>query len=222
MKVLLVANGQLDSLQQLEQLIHETDFWVAVDGGMRYFVALNHKPHIWVGDMDSYKSESEVPDWLTDVGRLTFNPEKDLSDTALAIEKVLNYCKSESLGLEQIILMGMLGGRLDHTLFNLSLLMQLHSAGIEAKIVGDSETIQGVGYPGETCRTIENAQGMIMSLYPYQNLEGISLEGFKYPLRNARMLQGDTLGLSNEIVAPKALVRVDKGCGILYVTSSKA
>ena len=231
MRVLIVANGRLESIDQLEWALGRTDYWIAVDGGVKHFLKAGQKPHRWMGDMDSYENidipsgrsgdntiDSDAVDsntWLTDVTRETFSAQKDMSDSELAIEKAVE------LGATEIVLMGMLGGRVDHTLFNLSLLMALHRRGIRGDIYAGDEWLMGIGKPGQHQRSFTGLVGSTMSLFPMTDMFGIDLVGFKYPLVKANMAMGDTLCLSNEVIEQEVVITVETGQGLIAFSNLK-
>ncbi len=208
-RVLIVANGRLESRQQLEWAMSKTQLWIAVDGGIRHFIHIGKKPHRWIGDMDSFDAHLLPQMWSQEIQKDTFAPEKDLSDTELAIESAIQ------LGATSFVLMGMLGGRIDHALFNTSLLLSLQNRQLEALILAGSECLLGIGGGGVTHRTFSDLQGATMSLYPTTDLAGIDLCGFKYPLQNATMKPGETLGLSNEVIRETIEVTVRNGLALI-------
>lgn len=220
MRGLIVANGNLESPEQLCLAMADCQLWLAVDGGMRHFLASDQRPHRWIGDMDSFENASlegyglTVAD-LDAVQQETFPPEKDMSDTALAIERAIE------LGVTEFVLMGMLGGRTDHALFNLSLLADLQARGFKAIIAAGEEWLFALGAPGPNRRALTGCIGATLSLYPLTHLEGIDLEGFKYPLDKAKMAMGETLCLSNEVIFSPANIGIEKGRCLVIVTGAK-
>ena len=103
------------------------DLLIAADSGFDNATALGEKPSILVGDLDSINldsiKEKKVPDG---VEIYQVPAEKDLTDTQLAVELAL------SKGARDIVIIGGLSGRLDHTLSNLAILEHLYEKKIHA------------------------------------------------------------------------------------------
>ena len=58
----------------------------------------------------------------------------------------------------------------------------------------------------------EKAYGKYVSLIPFTpKVSKVTLEGFQYPLQDAEMTMGNSLGVSNEIVGEKAKILFEEG-----------
>ena len=67
---------------------------------------------------------------------------------------------------------------------------------------------------GEVC--LSEAYGKYISLLPVtMTLEGVDLEGFKYPLNNKTVYMGESLCVSNELIKETGLIRIRKGIALL-------
>src|SRR3990172_1274951 len=104
---------------------------ICADGGARHLDVLGMKPQVIIGDMDSLS-----PDILKryeELGsRIMLYPRiKNETDTQLALE----YAWKLPLG-EVRVYAGM-GGRIDHTLANISLLITAAKKGIATKLVDE-------------------------------------------------------------------------------------
>ena len=89
------------------------DLVIAADGGWNNAVLLGEKPTILLGDLDSL-GDKKIP---KDVEVYRVPAEKDLTDTQLAVDLAI------SKGANDIVIIGGLSGRLDHTLSNLAILL---------------------------------------------------------------------------------------------------
>lgn len=212
MRVLIVANGEVSELGHLKNACEQADFIIAVDGGMRYLMAIDIAPNLWVGDMDSsdFKAtlQNKHADWLDNVEIARFPVEKDMSDTELAIDLAIEN------GATEMILMGMLGGRVDHMLLNISLLVSLNRKGIPAYIEDEAQRLFLI----DKSISFDNLQGCLLSIVPITDLEGVTIEGCYYPLDKAQIKLGATVGLSNIINSDKVTVSVSKGMGYVIIT----
>jgi thiamine pyrophosphokinase len=61
-------------------------------------------------------------------------------------------------------------------------------------------------------RTVAGDPRDSVSVFPFTGpASGVTLEGFGYPLENARLQMGDTLGFHNELAGRAASVSVQQG-----------
>ncbi len=97
----------------------EEDFIIAADAGYEEVLKQGKTPNIVIGDFDS----SNIPD---DLKIIKLQVEKDDTDGQAAIE----YAKENNI--DEVVLYGVSGGRVDHELCNLSLLAKAYSLGIKA------------------------------------------------------------------------------------------
>lgn len=152
-----------------------------------------------IGDFDSVHEEDMalIRQYSSEVIKL--NPIKDDSDSEAAVRAALR------LDYEKIILLGGLGGRMDHALVNLrlcamfpnQLLMEDNENRIEALHEG-SYTFRGTdGWKYYSFFTFEEAV--------------VSLEGFFYPLKDQRLGPLDLYTVSNELSAAEGRLVIKKG-----------
>ena len=116
-RAILFANGEVDPYGFLEKLITDKDFLVAVDGGLRHLEALGLPPDVLIGDLDSVTPAQIERLIASQTEVIKFPIEKDETDLELALVEVVKR------GVEEIVIIGGLGGRIDQTLANLFLLL---------------------------------------------------------------------------------------------------
>lgn len=177
---------------------------IAADKGVEYAIALGIKPTRIMGDFDSLKPE--VAEKMTGFGVPieTFPPEKDYTDTHLAIMKAME------LGAKEITILGATGTRLDHVMANIGLLQMIMEAGVRPYIVDANNKITMI--KDQLTIKKEDAFGKYVSLIPYtEEVTGINLTGFYYPLTDATLTIGISQGISNEITDDVANVSVKTG-----------
>jgi len=111
------------------------------------------------------------------------------------------------------------GGRTDHALFNWMLVLQ-QDWSFRCRVVDHSMTASLVH---SDCPFDEMlAPNTLVSLLPRESVAGVTTAGLVYPLSDARLMGGRTLGLSNEVVASSSdstdqSVRVSVTSGRLLV-----
>ncbi len=200
--VLIVANGQKNSKAFLTKLIKETDFVIGVDGGAGVLLQYGLKIDAAVGDFDSIDEilfkklrESKVPIHK-------FPADKDSSDTELAVRIALKS------GFDKFILTGMLGKRVDHTLFNISVLLLLTKMNKEAAIKEEKEEIYIVKNSITICTDINDT----ISVYPITMRAKVAeTKGLKYGIKNKSLKKASTLTLSNVAISDKVTISVNSG-----------
>ncbi len=101
------------------------------------------------------------------------------------------------------------GGRLDAVFALPHLLLAAERLGMRATALvawGEMFVVEA-GF-----RTIEGEPGESVSVFPVSGSAlDVTLEGFEYPLRDARLEAGDTLGFHNELAGGEARVAVGEG-----------
>lgn len=182
------------------------DLVIAADSGYQNAIRLGVSPSIAVGDFDSETSEN-IP---AEVEKIQVPAEKDFTDSQLAVEI------ARKQGADDIVLIGGLDGRLDHTLSNLAILECLWHEGIHAVIADGHNRV----------RYIESTSELVVDRgYPYlsviavdKKVKGVTINGCKYPLKNARLNRDYQFAVSNVIEKNCALISVRHG-GIFLIES---
>ena len=182
------------------------DITIAADSGYRNAIRLGDKVQILVGDFDSL-GEKNIPEG---VELIRLKPEKDATDTQVAVAAAIDR------GADDIIIIGGISGRLDHTISNLAILEDLYLGGINAVI---TDGINRVRF----CRNSSVLIGK--SYYRYlsiicadEKVRGVSADGCKYPLKNAVLERRNQYAISNELSGNCAMISVKKG-GIYIIES---
>ena len=187
------------------------DICIAADVGAKNAKILGDTPDIIVGDFDSSKLEilkEEFPK-----AEITLVPaEKDFTDSELAIQTAI------AKGANEIVIIGGLDGRLDHTLVNISLLENLSKNGFYVTATDGKNRVR---YIESTSTLIPRSYFKYISLIPRtEKLKGVTVMGCTYPLENAKLTTASAgLTVSNEITGNCAFIAVKKG-GLLIIESS--
>jgi thiamine pyrophosphokinase len=184
MIVKLVCAG-VDSFKEL-YLPDENELLIGVDAGALNIIEAGYRPHIALGDFDSGN--------LTKITRhsdliLIFPSRKDYGDLELAIQEI------KDLKPEKVLVYNGTGGRLDHFIATINVLVRYSDLNIE---ILDSEN--SICLLQENT-TIKKSKYKYLSLFAIEDETIISLYGFKYELDNYTLHRFDNLCLSNEIVS---------------------
>lgn len=216
MRSLIISGGHLEdrfAVSYMEK--YQFDLTIAVDAGMEFFDRKGWVPDYIVGDFDSVNPEILQKFMGLEEGKpkiLQFQPEKDETDTELAIRTAM------SRGCEKIHILGATGSRMDHVLGNIHLLGMGMKQGVEVLIVDPNNRIRMI-QKGIVIKR-EEQYGNYVSLFPFTpQVTGLTLTGFKYPLDHAVLECYHSLGVSNEIIGKQAEISFQDG--VLLVVESR-
>ena len=199
---LIFANGKIEDLSWVESYLETAAPVIAADGGVRHLLALGKRPDILVGDLDSLPAELASLSG-PDVEVLQVPADKDETD----LEMALLLARQRYPGSD-LLVFGAFGGRLDHTLANVSLLAHPELIGRSVKLVDDRATAWLVG----SGSTINGRAGDIVSLLPLGgDVRVAETRGLRWPLIDERLYLGRSRGISNEMMADQAQIKVSDG-----------
>lgn len=205
MKVLIVLGGDLPGTELLSRCVQQADLTIAADRGLEAFAKAGITPDILLGDMDSVDEETlTAMQNLTQVERLPVI--KDDTDGVHALDVALQK------GATEITILGALGGRMDHALANLMLLVRAHRGGAKAQILDEHVHIERV----DGCSEILGAKGDTVSLLPLGEAKGVTLTGFFYPLEDHALDSSYPLGMSNVVTEERACITVREGDLLMF------
>lgn len=204
--IVIVSGGALDDAFVRETLKKiDYDYCIACDKGIEFFQRNRMTANLILGDFDS-AGEAVLREFRenTSVEMEQYPPEKDWTDTELAIRRAMDF------GATQIDLFGATGTRIDHVLGNIHLLAMGLDRGVLITIQDSHNRVRL--FERSVTLTREEAFGNYVSLIPFAGtVEGLTIRGLKYELSDAVLLPGRTIGISNEFVAPKAEITFDRG-----------
>lgn len=179
------------------------DYLIAADAGFHHLEKMNICPDLLLGDFDTI---GEIP---KHANIISFNPEKDNTDTELALIEGI------SRGFSKFLICGATGGkRLEHTIANLTLAASYAEKGYDI-ILTDGEYIIKALHNGVYTLPKE-ASGFISVFSISGKAEGVTISGLKYPLTDAVLDSSNpTLGVSNEFIGEEAKISVSNGTLII-------
>ncbi|MDY3906092.1 MAG: thiamine diphosphokinase [Lawsonibacter sp.] len=177
------------------------DYVIAADRGYDSLMAYGVTPDLVVGDFDSLGYTPNHPN----VTRLP--AEKDDTDMVYALRKGLE------LGYRRFVLLGGVGGRLEHTLGNLQLLDWLTTQGAVGFLAGEKTVATALRNGSITFPA--SMSGYLSVFCNSGTAEGVTLSNLKYPLDRYTMTGTFPVGVSNEFLNAEATVSVERGSLIL-------
>lgn len=216
MNICIMAGGPSQLWPNLDEYQARADIWVGVDRGV--LALLNHDivPNYAVGDFDSVTKEelSFIQKNLSDIS--FFPSEKDETDLEIALHWAVGKKPNN------IYIFGATGGRIDHFLANIQLLQQESILPFLEEIniyIIDKKNSFTVKTPGSYQIEKDSTKKYFSLLSVTKEVIGITLEGFKYPLNQAKLTRGSTLCISNELISDCGNVSFEKGI-IMMVRSN--
>lgn len=205
MKACILLNGKVDNLNFLKKEIQKEkyDYIICADGGANFLYKLDIAPSYIIGDLDSI--DFNVKDYFEKKGVdfKKFPSRKDETDAQLCIHL------AKELKVNNVDILGALGGRIDHTIANINLMYYIKNLGINPVLKTEKEYVYIVN--NESLCILGN-KGDTISILPIKDdAKGITLEGLEYPLNNATINFGNPIGISNVMSSNKCRIKVKSG-----------
>ncbi|MDP3940735.1 MAG: thiamine diphosphokinase [bacterium] len=213
-RAVIFVNGNRPSRDLVFETVKTTDTIICADRGAKHAIDSGITPHVILGDLDSLpktlqKSLKKLPiEWHA------FSQKKDFTDSELAMKYAVEK------GFRDIVVIGIVGDRLDHMLANITHFSQAvkKTQDLSITIVEKHQRLYFV-----TKKLLLNGKkGQTLSILSLDgDAKGVSAKGLKWRLQDEVLHFGEPRGVSNEFVGIKALVRVEKGVLLVIHTYGK-
>lgn len=201
MRAVIIGNGIINNYDHIRSRLNSGDFIICADGGLRHAKAMGITPDVAIGDFDSHDKEPGVRTY-------EYPTDKDFTDGELAVL----YAKDH--GYNEIMLLGMTGDRLDHTLTNIFMMRNCPGS----YLVDDKNEVRLI----EDRLTIKDRKGKTLSIIPiYGDLTGIVTQGLKWRLDNETLYFGSSRGSSNVIQSDICEISVKGGTGVVIISDGE-
>lgn len=203
-RCLIITGGDIIEKERLLSFVYDDTYVICADKGAETAVKYGIIPDILLGDFDSID-----PDIFRniDVDVMEYPEDKDFTDTELAISHAMEK------GFEEIIVANATGDRIDHVFSTFMLLYKYKSTKIT--IVGNN--FEAFIIDGDY--KLYDMKGRTLSIIPVEKeLEGVYLEGFKFPLNNRTVNLGDSICVSNIVEEVEASINIKNGTAIVIIT----
>ncbi len=201
-RAVIFTNGVLPNREAARRLVRPGDILIAADGGTRLMAQLGLQPRLVVGDLDSAPQEEVQKMLAAKVEFRQYPQDKDETDLELALQAAREF------NPEAILIAGALGGRLDQTLANIALLTQ---PDLLTKNVRLDDGLEEAFFCAREAE-VHGEIGDLVSLLPWgAEARGVSTEGLKWRLDGETLLPAQTRGISNEMTAEIARVKLNSG-----------
>ncbi|MGE4275631.1 MAG: thiamine diphosphokinase [Lawsonibacter sp.] len=177
------------------------DYVIAADRGYDSLMAYGVVPDLVVGDFDSLGYAPSHPNVIH------LPAEKDDTDMVFALRRGLD------LGYRRFVLLGGVGGRLEHTLANLQLLDWLTTQGAIGFLAGEKTAATALR---DSTLTFPDSMSGYLSVFCNSGTAlGVTLSNLKFPLTDYTMSGSFPIGVSNEFCGAPATVSVKQGSLLL-------
>ncbi|MBR5198248.1 MAG: thiamine diphosphokinase [Bacteroidales bacterium] len=178
--VIIICDGKFPKKEYPRYLIRTADYIICCDGALKKFLSNSvsifgeeRLPDLVIGDMDTLSKSLQQK--YADI--IIKETEQEHNDQTKAVRWALNNLKD----IESIYIMGATGGRADHTIGNVSLLMEytrmFDLQGVVLEMISDEGTI----FPITDTVEFECGEGREVSIFSPDITLNIKSEGLMYP-----------------------------------------
>lgn len=215
MKLILVAGGNVETGWLAEQLKRQyargAVKLLGVDAGVLQIEQTGYIPDQVIGDFDSVSESDRLRILDRYKEKRVLNPVKDDTDMEAALHLAV------AMRPEEILILGGIGSRMDHTMTNIRLLAIPDQAGIPAVILDPHNRIRRIE-SGTMIRKEEQYGKYISLMAVSEEVRGLTLKGFKYSLTDGTLPAETSLGISNEIIDDQGMISFTGGRVLLLET----
>lgn len=196
-------NGEYDDDEFYLRQFAAARVVVAADGGQRFLRRHGLWPRLLVGDFDSLDAAQVVAARAAGVEVVEHPVRKDETDGELAVGEATARWSDE------IVLLGALGGGLDHVVGHVCVLRGLAARGRAGRLAAPGLAATVVQGPATLC--LGAAVGTRVSLAALSSDVVLTLQGLEYPLTSEPLAADICRGLGNRVAAPGARIEVAAG-----------
>lgn len=201
MRCVIIGAAKISNYDKIRTFLRPDDFYIVCDGGLNHLEPLKIKPNLIVGDFDSHSNPH------LSVETIVLPHEKDDTDSVFALKTALKR------GFKDFLFLGMLGGRIDHELGNLCMLLKCFEENVKAIMVDDFSELEVVG---QKKVFIPDDFSYFSVLNIWGTAHKITIRNALYNLENAEIPLTYQYGVSNEVLkGKKAEVSAKEGCLLL-------
>ena len=184
-RCVIVGGADLNNYAYVKSCLHNDDFIVFCDSGLKHLDALQVRPGLIVGDFASRDNPH------LDVETIVLPCEQDETDSVFAVKEAVKR------GFDDFLLIGVVGARLDHTLGNVSILLYLDSIGKKGIILDVYSEIEIVS---NEPAYVEDSYAFFSLINITGTAKDVTIENAKYPLKHAEITCEYQYGVSNEVI----------------------
>ena len=222
MRSLVVLAGQINDDEACRIWLETADEIICADGGARHVRRIGLKPDLLIGDMDSI--DQQDLNWIQDedIPIIRHAVRKNETDAELAFIETIRHQSDQADDENEIIVLGALGTRAAHVLATQLLAASLAKPN-RLFLLTDGATLIWTLVGGQTLalNPSETDRAWAVSVSAISDtIEGLTYQGLAYPLKDAVLSRGTSLGVSNQLAAGvrQATIRLRKGTALVVMT----
>ena len=170
--IVVLANGLFPRAPQGLDALKAADQLICCDGAANKLVSFGMSPHVIIGDLDSVSNEIREQ-----YASLLIHSDDQTSND---LTKAVHYCIEK--GYPSLSILGATGLREDHTLGNISLMMEYFPR-IEVRIISDF----GIFFLVQSGEEVQSFAGEKISFFSIDNRICVTSKGLKYPLNKLQL-----------------------------------
>ena len=190
---MIVGGAGISDYGRIRRYFRSDDHVIYCDSGLRHMKGLEAEPSLIIGDWDSHD------DPHLEVETITLPVAKDDTDTVYAAREGMKR------GFREFLLVGVLGGRLDHSLVNAYILTMLENNGCRGLIVDDYSEVGLISSVCDDDGNLRPGEARVDDSYPFFSLvamegeaRGVTIRNAKFCIEDAVIGPGYQYGTSNE------------------------
>ena len=171
-KIVILAKGLFPTARQGLDLLKTADLLICCDGAADKLIDFGMSPQVIIGDMDSVSGKVREQ-----YASIMIHSDDQASND---LTKAVHHCIDK--GYPSVSILGATGLREDHTLGNISLMMEYYPR-IEVQIISD----YGIFFLVQSGEQVQSFAGEKISLFSIDNRVSVSSTGLKYPLNDLQL-----------------------------------
>lgn len=209
MLAIVFANGDLNPPKDLPARLAAAGLIVAADGGAQHCRALGLRPNVVIGDLDSLDAEERAELEAQGTRIISHPADKDQTDLELAL------LHAKETGAQEIVVVGGLGRRWDHSVANL--LLAAHPQFSDQSILfldGEQRLFVIRGRVRLEAKIGERVSLLALG----GDAQGVKARGLQYPLNGETLSFGSSRGVSNVVLDAHAEVELGAGCLLCVIS----
>jgi len=198
-KCIIIANGKSPTNRVIEYFYKKGfNTIICADGGTNSAKKLGIVPDFIIGDLDS--AETKTLKFFQGKSKIIQIRRQNDTD----VEKCLKFAIGK--GFKEVIMLGVTGDRLDHTICNLGIIIKFFNK-IKIHISAENSFLSAYN----KTVLIKSKINEIISLYAFNKLTIITSKGLQYPLQKSNLAFGEKESTSNVSISEMIELKINGG-----------
>jgi thiamine pyrophosphokinase len=205
MKCLILSGGTPPGICLLNTHLKTAGLFIGVDGAADLLCRYDIVPDVLIGDFDTADAASVSALGQRGAKVTRLESEKNDTDTEAAVEYALKA------GADDIVILGALGGRVDHMMSNIMMLVRAEMSGVACRIIDE----QCEMFVSNKSFMLSGHCGQVISILPLTGEVCVNAHGLKYPLDDLVLRWGSSRGISNVMQGIAASISITGGYALI-------